>query len=89
MSVHIPPLQRQLVEYTDGTALFEGYFAKPADVAQRVPCVLLAHEWSGLNDGMRRAADRIAALGFVCFAIDVYGKGVRGDQTGDNTHLMG
>ena len=78
----------ELVEYTDGSTVFEGYVAKPADLSKRAPGVILAHEWSGLNEAMKDAADRIAVLGFVCFALDVYGKGVRGDQTGDNSHLM-
>jgi dienelactone hydrolase len=89
MKNEIPPsLENELVEYTDGVTVLEGYVARPADMTQDAPCVLLAHEWSGLNDAMRRTADRIAALGFVCFAMDVYGKGVRGDETGDNSHLM-
>ena len=37
---------------------------------------------------MKGTADRIAALGFVCFAMDVYGKGLRGDELGDNSNLM-
>jgi dienelactone hydrolase len=83
------PLERSLVEYTDGTTVFEGYVARPAGLAQRTPCVLLAHEWSGLNAAMRRCADQLAALGYIGFAADVYGKGVRGDELGDNAHLMG
>ncbi|MGK9789050.1 dienelactone hydrolase family protein, partial [Salmonella enterica subsp. enterica] len=46
------------------------------------------HEWSGLSEPIKRNADRLAALGYVCFAADVYGKGVRGDPMGDNSHLM-
>ena len=34
-------------------------------------------------------AERCAGLGYVCFALDVYGKGARGDPVGDNAHLMG
>ncbi|SOZ64637.1 putative Carboxymethylenebutenolidase; Dienelactone hydrolase family [Cupriavidus taiwanensis] len=83
----LPP-ERGFVTYTDGTTVFEGYVARPAGPASRMPCVLLAHEWSGLNAAMRRCADRLAALGYLCFAADVYGKGVRGDERGDNAHLM-
>lgn len=83
-----PALERESVDYTDGSTVFEGYVARPADLTQDVPCVLLAHEWSGLNGAMNQIADRIAALGFVSFAVDVYGKGLRGDELGDNSHLM-
>ncbi|SOZ17720.1 hypothetical protein CBM2609_B110023 [Cupriavidus taiwanensis] len=83
----LPP-ERGFISYTDGTTVFEGYLARPAGMTSRTPCVVLAHEWSGLNAAMRRCADRFAALGYPCFAADVYGKGVRGDEQGDNAHLM-
>ena len=78
----------ELVEYSEGGTTFEAYVAKPAGAA-KAPCVLVAHDWSGRNEGAHAAADRLAALGYVGFALDTYGKGVRGDQMGDNTHLMG
>lgn len=88
MDVKEIALERTLVDYTDGTTTFEGYVARPAGLGSSAPCVLLAHEWSGLSEPIKRSADRLAALGYVCFAADVYGKGVRGDPLGDNSHLM-
>ena len=38
----------------------------------RGPGVLVLQEWWGLNDQIRRTADRIAAEGFVAFAPDLY-----------------
>lgn len=81
-------LQTRSIDYSDGDTVFEGCVAVPEPGAARLPCVVLAHEWSGLNDGMKRVAERVAILGYVCFAVDVYGKGVRGNQVGDNAHLM-
>jgi len=52
------------------------------------PTVLLTHDWSGFNDGMREVARKIAALGYTAFGLDLYGVGRRGDELGDNTHLM-
>lgn len=74
-------------EYTDGDLVFAAYVS--GIQSKPTPTVLLCHEWSGLNQGMRRIADRVATLGYVCFALDVYGKGVRGEETADNSHLMG
>lgn len=74
--------------YRQGVDEFEAYIAFPPGPASVRPGVLLAHDWSGLNQGIRQIAERIAALGYVCFALDVYGKGVRGDELGDNAHLM-
>lgn len=74
--------------YSDGETFFEGYAAVPQPEAAKRPCVVLAHDWSGLNDPIKRLAERYAGLGYICFALDVYGKGVRGDPVGDNLHLM-
>jgi len=77
-----------LVDYSDGVDTFEGYVSLPAGVTGPRPGVLLAHDWAGLHDGMKVIADRVAALGYVCFALDVYGKGVRGNPAGDNSAIM-
>lgn len=78
----------EFIDYTDGEQVFEAYVSIPNGITRKSATVLLAHEWSGLNEGMRSVANRIAGIGYVCFAMDVYGKGVRGDQAGDNSHLM-
>lgn len=81
-------LHAQDIDYAEGEAIFQGYFAALRAVVEPRPCVVLAHEWSGLNDPTKRLADRYARLGYVCFAVDVYGKGVRGDPFADNSGLM-
>ena len=53
------------------------------------PAVLIAHAWAGQMDFERQIARDIANLGYVGVAIDVFGKGVRGNPIGDNTHLIG
>lgn len=67
----------QYVDYTDGDAVCEAYVSVP-DGGGRCPAVLVAHQWSGQSDHERATADRLAALGYVGIAIDVYGKGNRG-----------
>ena len=81
-------LHTRTIDYADGGTLFEGYAVAPPGGAGRRPCVVLAHDWSGLNDVIKRRAERFAALGYISFALDAYGKGVRGDPVGDNAHLM-
>jgi dienelactone hydrolase len=82
------PLRSEHVNYVDDGTTFGAYVAIPASGGKPRPGVLVAHDWSGLNAGMQRVTDRIAGLGYVGFAIDLYGKGVRGDETGDNSRLM-
>ena len=59
-------------EYTlsDGTVV-TGYFATSTD-GEPTSGVVIVHEWWGLNDNIRRTADRIAAAGYNVLAIDAY-----------------
>ncbi len=81
-------LHGQDVAYADGDEQFEGYAVVPDGVASQCACVVLTHDWSGLTGPTKRLAHRYAALGYICFALDAYGKGLRGDPVGVNAHLM-
>ncbi len=41
----------------------------------KIPGVLVVHEWWGLNDHARGRAEQLAKLGYVAFALDMYGAG--------------
>ena len=77
-----------LFSYFDGTDELEAYLALPQGTAP-FPCVLIAPNWVGQTTTDNKVADRLAALGYAAMAIDIYGKGRRGDPAGDNSHLMG
>ena len=55
----------------------------------RRPAVLVCHAWRGQTDDERGWAARLAALGYVGIAHDVYGKGVVGTTVAENQALMG
>jgi len=58
----------------DGTTL-KGFLAwDDAGTGQR-PGVLVVHEWWGLNDFARGRAEELARMGYVAFALDMYGEG--------------
>ncbi len=67
----------QAVEYRHGQTVLEGYLAYDDAVAGKRPGVVVVHEWMGLNDYAKKRAEQLAGLGYVAFAIDMYGKGVR------------
>jgi dienelactone hydrolase len=73
--------------YKDAGTACEGYIAMPAGPGPH-PAVLIAHNWAGQTANDNAVADRLAGLGYIGIAIDVYGKGVRGDLQGDNSALM-
>lgn len=52
-----------------------GYLAYDDTLEGKRPGVLLVHEWWGLNDYARKRADQLAGLGYVAFAVDMYGNG--------------
>jgi dienelactone hydrolase len=81
-------MQAGTVEYKDGATVCEGFVASNGKPGRK-PCVLIAHQWAGLGDQERAKAEEFAASGYVGFAIDIYGKGVRGEAMGDNSALMG
>ena len=70
-------LRTDTVDYRDGEQLLEGYVAWDESKAGRRPGVLLVHEWNGITEHTREQARRLAELGYVAFAVDVYGKGIR------------
>jgi len=75
-------------EYRDGEVLCEGHVAFHALSRVKRPCVLIAHAWDGPNEQVRAKASDLARMGYLGFALDVYGKGVRGGASDDNTELM-
>jgi dienelactone hydrolase len=79
-------MRGETFHYEDGSVACEGYVATAGG---KRPCVLIAHQWAGVTDHERAKADELARLGYVGVAIDVYGKGVRGEPMGDNSALMG
>ena len=76
------------VEYAIDTAVFSGACA--IDDAHRTPrpAVLVFHGWEGRSEGQDRIARSLAEMGYVGFACDVFGKGIRGDLAADNSALI-
>jgi dienelactone hydrolase len=70
-------LVHQTVAYTQGGTPMEGYLAYDDAQSGPRPGVLIVHQWMGLTDNERMRADMLAQLGYVAFAADIYGKGVR------------
>ncbi|HYE78709.1 MAG TPA: dienelactone hydrolase family protein [bacterium] len=63
----------QDVEYSAGDTKLIGYLAYDEELEGPRPAVIVVHEWWGLNDyPMRRARD-LAELGYIAFAVDMYG----------------
>lgn len=73
-------LKTQLVEYRDGDQVLEGYLAYDAAKVGKRPAVLIVHDWKGVGPNVQQRAQQLARLGYLAFAADIYGKGVRPDS---------
>jgi len=66
------------VDYEQGGVKLQGYLAYDDAKTKdgKLPGVLVVHEWWGLNDYVKHRAVQLAGLGYVAFALDMYGKGM-------------
>jgi len=70
-------VKTRTVEYKQGDTVLEGYLAYDTAGPATKPGILVVHEWNGINPHTRQSVERLAAMGYVAFAPDIYGKGVR------------
>lgn len=80
-------MKTQLIDYQDGDLTCEGFFASE-NPDKPLPCVLIAHARSGVSDFEKDKAQAIAKLGYHAFALDMYGKGIRGGSIEECRKLM-
>jgi dienelactone hydrolase len=52
------------------------------------PAVIVTHDWSGRNEFATNKADRLAEMGYIGFAIDMYGKGIVGNTLEEKKALI-
>ena len=67
------PVSGEAVVYhtVDGREI-EGWLARPDNATGDLPALIVIHEWCGLNDNVRRAAERLAGEGYVTLAVDLH-----------------
>ena len=63
------------IDYLHGDVKLQGYLAFDDTITGKMPGVLIVHEWWGLNDYARGRAEELARMGYMAFALDMYGKG--------------
>lgn len=65
----------ETISYSRDGVPLEGYLAYDDAIEGKRPGVLVVHEWWGLNQYARNRAEQLAGLGYIAFAVDMYGKG--------------
>lgn len=82
-------IHTETVEYMQGDSLLEGFLAYDDSITGKRPGVVVVHEWWGLNNFIKDRAEALANLGYVAFAVDIYGKGVRAKTAEEAGKLAG
>ena len=82
-------VRTETVEYHDGGTTLEGYLAYDDALKGQRPGVLVVHEWKGLGGYAKHRAEQLAELGYIAFAVDMYGKGVRAKDHEEAAKLSG
>jgi dienelactone hydrolase len=81
-------MKTEYVDYADGPVTCEAYVAYDDKKKGKRPGVLVSHAWGGQGNLERGKADKLTELGYVGFALDLYGKGKRGSTMEQNAKLM-
>jgi dienelactone hydrolase len=73
-------MDTQAVAYRDGYTELTGELVWDAERSDKRPGILVVHGGAGLDAHARGRARKLAELGYVAFACDMYGNGVAGNR---------
>lgn len=79
-------ITQRAVDYELDGQVFDGLLVR--DDARAAPTILVFHGWEGRSEGQDAFCERLAAAGYAAFAVDLYGKGKRGNTTEECQALM-
>lgn len=68
-------MKTETLEYKSPTLTFRGYLAYDDTKTNKRPGVLVTHEAWGLGEHAKDRAERLAQLGYVALAVDMFGEG--------------
>ena len=81
-------IKTELIDYTHDGKAFDAFVAWDDAQDGARPAVLVCHAWGGRSAHEEETARKLAAMGYVGIAIDVYGKGKRGTTKEECQALM-
>lgn len=82
-------IKTETVLYQQGDTTLEGFVARDTSLTGKRPAVLIVHQWKGLGPYEQKRAEMLAKLGYVAFAVDIYGKGIRPSTPADAGAMAG
>ncbi|WP_106478828.1 dienelactone hydrolase family protein [Phytohalomonas tamaricis] len=78
-----PDVQTETITYSVDGQQYQGYLAQDVSAEGKRPGILVLHEWWGQSEYIKRRTEQLAALGYVAFAVDLYGNGKIADHPDD------
>ena len=81
-------IKTETITYEGPGGTYEGTISYDDSIEGPRPGVLVCHAWMGQGAFETEQAEKLAALGYVGFALDVYGKGVRASDADRAAELM-
>ncbi len=76
-------IKTEEVNYTANGTTLKGFLSYDENQEGIRPGIIVVHEWWGNNDYSKRRAEMLAKLGYIAFAIDMYGDGKQADNPAD------
>jgi len=75
-SANLPPdLKEETVTYTVNGVTYKGFIAYDGNIKGKRPAILVVPEWWGVNDYVKMRVRKLAGLGYIAMATDVFGDG--------------
>lgn len=73
------------IEYCANEQAMQGYLAVPQYLLANsqkhtdeiLPAIIIIHDWMGIKEITKNKAQKLAEEGYIAFADDIYGKGIR------------
>ncbi len=81
-------INERFVQYQHKGTLLEGFLVYDDSNTTPGPAVMVSHAWAGRDEFACDKARAMAGLGYTGFALDLYGKDVRGSNPQENSRLM-
>ena len=82
-------IKKMEVIYKEGKTELAGYLVYDESSRAVRPAVIVIHDWMGNGDYSKMRAEQLAEMGYVAFAADIYGKGVRAKDAKQAGELAG
>ena len=76
------------ITYQHETCIMKAYLAYDEKITSQRPAILITHDWSGRNEFACQKAEKMATLGYIGFAVDMYGEAQVGTNNEEKMALI-